>query len=181
MPEETCSTSPPPWRGHLPLVCSPLEVAAVMERLRRASQRGGLPGFRTVGEARFEASAFGSHFDRTLIGGVTADPQGSTIEFGARRHWKTLAGVWIVFALTLWPGVWLTHSMLLTWFGWYGLSMWGTVAWYVPLTLLGVPALMKVQRASDRASWAHAHETIEKIASLCAGTMVPPAHDSGNS
>ncbi|MCA9294404.1 MAG: hypothetical protein KDA20_11385 [Phycisphaerales bacterium] len=135
----------------------------------RSSQRGQLPGFRDALNGQFEASAFGSHFDRTLVGEVAPTDQGSAIAFNARRHLKALIAVWVVFLLTLWPGVWLTHSMLLTWFGWYRLPMWGTTAWYVPLTLLCIPALLKVQRSSDAASWQHAQETISKIAKMCDG------------
>jgi hypothetical protein len=166
------------WREPLPEVRVPILPEEVIRRLEKRSQRGELPGFRALGAQegtmRVEVSAFGSHVDRVLAAQVAATEGGAIVTFQGRRIWKVLWIVIIVFVLTLWPGVWLTHSMLITWFSWYRLNMWGTTAWYVPLTLIAIPGLLKALRASEQASWAHAHETIANIARTCDGAVAPP-------
>ncbi len=159
------------WRDGLPEVHVPIAPADVIARLQKRSQRGELPGFRTQDKVTFEVAAFGVQFDRVISGDLAKADHGARIAFASQRPWKVLALIWVVFALTLWPGGWLTHSMFVTWFGWYRLSMWWTMAWYVPLTLLAIPALLKMQLANEKASWAHAHEMLDKIASTCDGSV----------
>ena len=162
------------WRDPLPQVRSPLAPGAVVDRLQRTSQQGKLPGFirERSGSDGFEVTALGTHFDHRVRCAVGQTNEGSVIHGRGERPWRPIAVVWAIVILTLWPGVWITHSMLVTWFGWYRLELWGTAAWYVPLTLLAIPAVLKVQRASDVASWAHAHETLDLIARVCDGDVV---------
>jgi hypothetical protein len=66
--------------------------------------------------------------------------------------------------VSIWPGVWFTDSMLSTYFDWYPRSQWFTYAWYIPLSLLGIPAMWKFFKHSEKKTHAESLEVIKKIA-----------------
>lgn len=111
--------------------------------LAQAGRRGKLPGFEALGAAGFKLDCEALPFDYELLGDITAGPEGSKISLRARRlplmPW--IFGVTLI--LTVWPGVWLTDSLLDVYWTKYanwGESMpWLTYAWYLPLTALPLP------------------------------------------
>lgn len=150
-------------------VQSGLEPGAVVDRLAERSRRGKLPGFRELaapasGARAFEADAFGNPYDRSLVGLVEPTPGGgSRLTFTLRTRWRLPIVVLVVLVLTVWPGVWLTDSLLTTYFGWYPRAFWVTAAWYLPLCALAVPVVIRQWKASKEQSAAHAAETVEKV------------------
>ena len=146
----------------LPDVTTPLDANEIVARLLKLSKRGKLAGFvpRSDG-ALFEADAHGIAFDFRL----EAFHEGGGLRFVLCPLWKTPSIITIVTLLAAGPGLWLTHSMMLTYFSWYTLSLLWTAAWYEPLTILPVPWVMaKAWKKSRVAAMTHANETIAKVA-----------------
>lgn len=175
MTELASSLSKSPSAAHpgptaLPAVQSPLSGIEVVKRLDEAARRGRLPGFsRGPGDGHFQLADFGAPFESILHARTVLSGSGCEVRFHTRL--KPLAP-WIFFAvlvLTVWPGVWLTDSMLKTYFDGYGakpdsIPTWW---WYVPLTIICIPLSMYPALKRSRAS-AHkeALSLIEKIGSL---------------
>ena len=150
---------------------TPLPGAEVVARLEQASKRGKLPGFaRGTGNGTlFTITDFGKPFESVM----EAHTQDSAGEKGAgtRLHFQSrlkpmfpwLFGLSLV--ITVWPGVWLTDSLLRTYFSWYSFPPWVTWAWYLPLTAPFCPWIfwkaVKQSRASAASEMA---DLIPKIA-----------------
>jgi hypothetical protein len=160
------------------VIRSPLAPERVLDAFRAASRKGNLAGFRTSPPASPAAGAlgcicdvFGAPFDRELrITIAPAASGGSELRFDTKlRPGFPLAAV-VMMALALWPGVWLTDSLLVTYFSWYPRAAWFTPAWYLPLMLLCVPVLIKQCRRSEAAAAAHTGEVLDKLARLAQGS-----------
>lgn len=165
----------------LPEVRTPLAPAEALARLATAAKRGRLPDYRQVDGAAFEAEAFATPFTHALVGCLAVGEEGATrMTFSLRRPWPMPALFAGVLAITVWPGVVLTDSLLATYWaaygGWATRMPWLTYAWYLPLTALPLPWAW---RACVRRSAAMAHEsareTIVKIARETDGAVVEPA------
>jgi hypothetical protein len=63
--------------------------------------------------------------------------------------------------LTFFPGLYLTDSMLTTYFEWYRIETWW---WYVPLGLLMIPVLWKQYRVGSAVARVDAGELIGVVA-----------------
>lgn len=156
MPDEPAPAQP----GPLPEIPTGLGASAVLGRLERLAKRGKLAGFRRIDGRSFGVTAYGSPFDRELVGAVGE----GRVAFALA--WKrALPGVFLAaLVVSVWPGVHLMDSLMNTWFGWYPNAFWVTCAWYLPVTALPAPwawhAAMKRSRVS---SAHHARETVEKI------------------
>lgn len=145
------ATGPNP--NGLPIVECSLSPGEVMERARLMSKRGKLPGFAATSSTQFRADAFAAPFGHTLSCEIQASAQGSRLRFRATMNRRT---PWI-YALTLiatvWPGVWVTDSMLKTYFSWYTIPTWW---WYLPLSVIPLPwvwrSFMQKSRAGADAS-----------------------------
>ncbi len=164
----------PAWSA-LPTIRAPHKPSEVLARLESLSRRGKLAGFERTSPHSFETSIYGAPYDRVLRATIEPDagePEQAIIECAAHLPRRLPAIVALVLIVAVWPGVWLTHSMLVTYFGWYPRADWVTVVWYVPLTLLAVPVLWKQFRQSERSAFAHAHEVIARIAATCDGEVV---------
>lgn len=122
----------------LPSLITPLEQPEVLQRLDTAARRGNLPGFqREQGPYLFSVEAFASPFEHRLFASASGENPGTRLTLTTRVLPK-MPAIWaVIVAFCVWPGVWLTHSMLLTWFSsWYPKAQWITWAWYIPLTVL---------------------------------------------
>ncbi|GJQ30642.1 MAG: hypothetical protein HBSAPP03_25260 [Phycisphaerae bacterium] len=151
------STPPPPF-------VVPLSPPEIRTRLEGLAKRGKLAGFRALDGTRHEAVAYGAPFDYHLHIQVRAESGGSRLSFSLTIQPRMPVIVWVVIALSVWPGVWLAHSMLLTYFESYPKSLGVTCAWYLPLTVLPVPWMwLKMLRNSRAAASAHAAELAELI------------------
>lgn len=159
----------------MPDIRSPLPPEEAVARLERLAKRGGLPGFDRLparaggacGETGFKALVFGAPFDRELIARAEAAEGGGCIIRGrARLRMKLPVMYAIIIALTIWPGVWLTDSMLRIYFSWYRIETWW---WYLPLCALVIPAVRKQWKASESAAASELAELSKKIAAETGG------------
>lgn len=148
--------------GRLPEVRTALSPPQIIERLETLARRGKLAGFRArPGGVLFEAECFAEPFDRVLearaatAGGVT------TLSFTVRLLWKAPAIFAVVTALTIWPGVWLTDSMLRMYFSWYRIPTWW---WYVPVTV--VPLFWMVPRMIGKSATLARESAAAQIAAI---------------
>lgn len=148
----------------------------LLRTLSQRAKQGKLAGFAKQTDRCFALDARGTLYDRILTGTIISDAAGgddhTEIWFEGKLKRGMPAAVIVVLIFTIWPGVWLTDSLLGVWFAWYRLSVWWTCAWYLPLTLLAVPIFWKHFKKSERESWADAQKAIEKIAKIGDGEVV---------
>lgn len=160
----------------LPEVKTPHDAAECVKRARRLSTRGKLPGFVDTSEAGpglFTCAAFGAPFDYRLVIDHWNIGAFNAITFRAERLKKLPTIFAIVLAITVWPGVVFTDSLLNTWFGWYPNPWWFTWAWYIPLTLIPIPWIWRSVANKSRASaLLHGHEQIDKIIAAIDGEIM---------
>ncbi|MCA9279562.1 MAG: hypothetical protein H6815_00970 [Phycisphaeraceae bacterium] len=162
-------SEPTQHAGMLPSVRTSLSDSDVVERLSALSRRGKLAGYKQGGRGLFECDAFGQPFDSSLIGSRASE---NTIGFSLKMKPTLPLIFWVLMVLSIWPGVWLTDSMLRTWFGWYDFN---TYLWYLPLTILPLPWIYKKTMPQSRnASIAEAHTIIDRISTTLEGELVTP-------
>ena len=143
---------------------TPIAPDEVVARLDKAARRGDMPGLREGASRRtFRLRIFGELFDRELIGEARpapSSPSESEIVFRVRLLplMPTVAIVTLVFVI--WPGVWLTDSMLSTYFPGFTRAV-PTWWWYIPVTVIPLPWAI---RAAWRKSCATADEEIVRAA-----------------
>lgn len=166
------SNVPAPWSLALPHITTTMSPDEVSQSAYKLSTKGKLAGYAKSSDG-FSADVFGTLYDRTLHATVSASSEGSEIRFASTLNKKFPVIVIVAFLFTLWPGVYFTDSLLSTWFSWYRLSIWMTSAWYIPLTLLAVPVLLKQYKQSELAGWIHAHETIDTLGVRFQGEVHP--------
>lgn len=159
--------------GPLPGVGTALPPGEIVARLERLARRGKLAGFERGREGElFRAEAHGHTFDFSLVAHGT-DANSTALRFALKivPLAPTIAIASLVLAAG--PGLWLTQSMLETYFSRYTLSLGWTAAWYIPLTVLPAPVLLlRSLRHSRQEAHMHALETIERIAAELDGRLV---------
>jgi hypothetical protein len=154
----------------LPVVRCGLTPEQVVMAAEKRAKAGKLAGFaRGSGEVLFVADVFGEPFDRTLV------VKGETVEGGTRLTFaapmkKRLPWIFIaVIAFSIWPGVTLTHSLLVTYFSWYTIATWW---WYIPITVIPLPWIYKKMVTKSEASCAgSAMEQIESVREAVGGKV----------
>jgi hypothetical protein len=160
------------FRAGLPALTTGLGPEEIVRRLDGAARRGKLAGFvPRSGEDLFEVEAYSAPFDHVLVARLTGGPE-ARLAFRLRVLPKLPLIYAVVLVLTLWPGLPLTHSMLVTYFSWYRWGAGVTAAWYVPLSVL--PVLWWLPRAvrKSRAEAARAaKEQVLRLAELLHGTL----------
>lgn len=161
----------------LPRVRTDLGEAEIVDRLDKASRRGKLAGFHRggAGVGPFYVEVFGQYFDRRMHARLEATADGSggrVLVFDNRvKRWRVWA-FWVVMGLTVWPGVLLTHSILVTYFDWYWRAMWVTCAWYLPLAVVPLPWVWKAAWVKSAAiADAEARQAIGLIAKHLGGRV----------
>lgn len=164
----------------LPAVETALDAAGVLAALERLAKRGKLAGFRRIDGRSFGATAFGTPFDRELVGDVEERQVGdlshrSVIRWRLAWKRKMPAVFAVALVVSVWPGLPLTDSLLSTYWGWYeGVTgpdrAFRTWMWYLPLTVPFVPlAWLGALKKSRAGSVEHAGETVEKVREAVAG------------
>lgn len=145
-----------------PPLTTPLTPEAVVARLDTLARRGKLAEFRAASNGTlFELTAFGEPFDHTLDARATPHDVTTTITYSLRMKPKMPWIFAIIVAVSVWPGVWLTDSMLRTYWSGYDFITW---MWYLPLTILPVPWMWKRMLSKSRlAAGTHAKELAERI------------------
>lgn len=143
----------------LPEITTDLPEADVVARLTRLSKAGELPGFRRA-ESGFAVDAFAPQFPHEAVGMV----EGGAVQFELRadRKWPWIWAV--VIALSLWPGWPLTDDVISSYSDWYAANV-QTWWWYVPMTLLCIPAAFGIWKKNRAEAHASALEQIQKIES----------------
>jgi hypothetical protein len=153
--------------AELPTLSTPLPSSEVLSRLLNLSKKGKLAGFlqRRDGPL-FEAEAHGTTFDFTLL----AHHREGRLAFELRPIWKLPIIIAAVTIFAAGPGLWITHSMMVTYFSWYTISVAWTAAWYEPLTILPVPWIMlRAWKHSKVVAIEHAREAIARIQTALGG------------
>jgi hypothetical protein len=126
-----------------PTIHSPLTPGEAIKRLDRASKRGKLAGFAQLDGDRFRTLVYGEPFDRELLGAIAKKDGGCEIELGLRLMKKMPIIAIALIVVSIWPGVWLTDSMIQTYFSGYPNSFWVTAAWYLPITVIPLPWMLR--------------------------------------
>jgi hypothetical protein len=152
--------SPAPWPP--PPLDVPLAPEAVVARLDALARRGKLAEFRPgPPPALFSVTTAGQPFDYLLVAHASPQAGGTRLTFSLRllRRMPLIFAAVIVF--TIWPGVWLTDSMLRSYWTGYDYQTW---MWYLPLTVLPLPwACVRLMRRAKQAGEAHAAEIVRDL------------------
>lgn len=145
----------------LPALRTPLDDAAILQRLEHAARRGRLPGFeRGGGGGLFRVAAFGTPFDHDLLATSEPDGEGRRVSFTIRVRPLMPALLALALVLTVEPGRYFLDAMIPGEWGWID-TRW----WYYPLTILPIPFIWRAAFKRSRAtSLAHAREQIDKVA-----------------
>ena len=154
----------------LPALSSHLTPDQILTRLEQAARRGKLPGFSCgAGHGDREAplftiTDFGTPFESVLEVRAEKNAAAAGTRLRLRSRLKPLFP-WI-FALslvvTVWPGVWLTDSLVRTYFSGYDIRTW---IWYLPLTAPFCPwAFWKAVKRSRGSAAADLADLIPRIA-----------------
>lgn len=154
----------------LPALRCALTAERVVQAAEKRAKAGKLAGFeRGTGDVLFVADVFGEPFDRTLV------VKGEKVEGGTRLTFtapmkKKVPWIFIaVIAFSIWPGVTLTHSLLVTYFSWYTIQTWW---WYIPITVIPLPWMYKKMMTKSEASCAgSAMEQIESVREAVGGQV----------
>lgn len=143
----------------------------ITEKLRAMSQRGKLPGFE-AGQGGFLALAYGWIYDFDLVAKYGGSDGTTRIGFDLLVKKKMPWVVAILLTVSIWPGVWITDSMLSIYFGWYPREFWKTCVWYLPLTIIPIPWVWKAAMGRSRTeAEISARELIERIAVELGGVV----------
>ncbi len=157
------NASPPHDAAPVRLVTGlpPDRVAGTLQGL---SKRGKLPGFELTGPTAFRLKAYGEPFDYWIEADIRLMSGSTQLDFQLRPAVK-MPLVWaVVTVLTVQPGMWLTDSMLVTYFSSYGKYV-QTWWWYLPLVVAPMPwMLWRMWRKSAAAARDHARELHERLA-----------------
>jgi hypothetical protein len=157
----------------LPSLTVAMSREEVVRRLDAAARRGKLAGFENhASEYLFEVEAYSLPFDHRLLAHAEETGDRTRLTFRMQMTRKAPIIFAISMILTLWPGLPLTHSMLLTYFAWYHYSERVTAAWYLPVFVLPllwwVPRMIRKSRAAAAES---AKEQVLKLRELLNGTL----------
>lgn len=121
-----------------------------------------MPGFHpAVGS--FRVRIFGEAFERELIASIAPEGEGSVVRFRLRLMPMMPLVLGITTLVAIWPGVWLTDSMLKAYYP-PAQDWWPTWAWYLPLTVLPLPwAARSMWRKSQATAAEEVRKTIEAV------------------
>lgn len=155
------------------------EVLLAMRALSKAGKLAGLSEAKATksrngegGEGElFRVSAFAAPYDRELIAYACADASAQThLKFVPKVLWGIPIMMIVLSVLSVWPGVWLTDSMIRTYFTSYDYN---TSLWYIPLTVLSlVWFAVTSTRKSSREARQSAQEAMEKVQAALPGSVL---------
>ncbi len=149
----------------LPSLDAPGTPAEVLAKLETAARRGRLAGFNKTSASTFFCDAYGEPFESDLLGSITQVGERSRISFAVKLRTRLPLIFLATSIFSIWPGVWLMDSLMLTYFPGFTASV-PTAWWYLPLTVLPLPYYgVKSMRKSKVGAQASAHEMIAKVAS----------------
>ncbi|MFZ2873011.1 MAG: hypothetical protein WAZ94_00850 [Phycisphaerales bacterium] len=133
-------------------IVTPLGTEEILKRLETAARRGRLPGYEPGQDGElFGAEELGHPFDYRLSVRAEKVDGGTRLTWTTRMLPKMPTIFGAVLALSVWPGVWLTDSMLRAYFSGYDYRTW---MWYLPVTVLPIPWMWRgfVRRSRESAA-----------------------------
>lgn len=162
----------------LPEFDTALKPDEIITRLESASRRGKLAGWQSPAAkpppsgSIFSIKDFGRPFESVLIAHAAASPSGDTrLTFTTRVQPLFPAIYLIALVASVWPGVWLTDSLIRTYFTGYTFN---TYYWYLPLTVPFVPwGMWSAWKKSVHSARAEAHALVEKVRAALAAPPTP--------
>ncbi len=160
-----------PPTSELPHLSVPLSPGEVIQKLEAASRRGRFPGFVNAGTIQqFRVRDFGGPFESELEASMLARESACTdLRFRLRLRSALIWVYMVVLLATVWPGVWLTDSMLRTYFTGYDYQTW---MWYLPLTVPVVPwAMWSTIRTSRRRGREAVGAVLERLSQTLGGRI----------
>ncbi|MBX3353709.1 MAG: hypothetical protein KF684_12320 [Phycisphaeraceae bacterium] len=152
--------------GEVVALRSPLGAKGAIDACEKLARSGKLPGFERDAETACRARVFGQPFDRDLfIDAAESAGSGCIVRLRTQLRRRVPVIFVLVGVLTVWPGVWLTDSLIQTYFsaaqGW-AIKTW---MWYLPITILPLPfAAKSMWRKSQVQAAEHFAELQERIA-----------------
>lgn len=154
-------------------VTTDLAPAEILRKLDGAARRGRLPGFRPGPDpCLFTVAAFGTPFDAEMHASASSTSGRTTLTFRVRMQ-RRGPGIFLTLCvLAVWPGVWVTDSMLRSYIPSYQFPTW---IWYLPITIVPLPFAWRRAMRRSRAEIAESTRLqIEQIAKDLAGRMETP-------
>ena len=152
----------------LPRIKTALSPDEIARRMLALAKRGKLPNHATDPKHLFRCDLFGEPLD-FMLSCDASDAGGTTLRFSATIKLRTPIIFWVIAALTVQPGMWMTDSMIRTYFTSYDIPTWW---WYLPLTVLPLPFVwIRMLRKSRLAAKDHALELIERIRAEVDGAL----------
>jgi hypothetical protein len=151
---------------------SPRSAVEAIDACDALSRAGKLPGFKRTSPTSGEARVFGQPFDSDLLVSAIDAPGGSVVRLSTRLRRKIPVLFAVVGVATVWPGVWLTDSLIQTYFS--GASNWvvKTWMWYLPLAIIPLPfAARSMWRKSRDTAAEHFAELQQRIAATVGASM----------
>lgn len=149
----------------LPTLDAPGSPGEILAKLETAARRGRLAGYAKTSASTFVCDAFGEPFESDLLASVASKDDRSVINFRVKLRPRLPLIFGVSSILSIWPGVWLMDSLMLTYFPRFTASV-PTAWWYLPLTVLPLPYFAVTwMRKSKAGAMASAQEMIGKIAS----------------
>ncbi|MFG0243711.1 MAG: hypothetical protein ACF8R9_13070 [Phycisphaerales bacterium JB054] len=151
MPDAEPPTISDPLSPDGVVVSSHLAKAEALKALERAGRRGRLPGFACLEGDAFRLDCDSIPFEHEIVARVVSGEKtaagGCRFAMSVRRKRLMPTIFAATLILTVWPGVWLTDSLIATYWSAYGHwteSMpWLTYAWYLPIAALPLPWVWK--------------------------------------
>lgn len=143
-----------------------LAPRAAIDACERLARAGKLPGFERDGELACRSRVFGQPFDRNLfITAAEAANGGSVVRLRTELRRRVPVIFAIIGVATVWPGVWLTDSLIQTYFSAAQTWLIKTWMWYLPLAIIPLPfAARSMWRKSQAQAAEHFAELQERIA-----------------
>jgi len=152
-----------------------VDVGVLAQQARAFSKTGKLPGYRAGSSSTgdlFSFHGFGEPWDHEVraiadsgLGGSGSGGQSQGGRCRVRFVARVLRKGPMIFAaisvFSIWPGAWLTDSMLKAYFPSYS---WNTYLWYLPLTVLPLPWMAwRMWTRSRAAAYSHAQDKIAML------------------
>lgn len=167
---ESASQSPVSAQlADLPRIKTPLAADEIGRRMIELAKRGKLPNHAPDPRHLFRCDLFGEPLDYSMSCAAKGDGGTTTLRFAAAMKLRAPVIFWIIAALTVQPGMWMTDSMIRTYIPSYDIPTWW---WYLPLTVLPLPFVwIRMVRKSRLASREHAIELIDRIRAEVDGSI----------
>ncbi len=119
----------------------------------------------------FDVADFGRPFESNMIAEVESESPGCTkLRFSLRAKPAVPLIFFLGLVLSVWPGVWLTDSMLRSYFTGYDYKTW---MWYLPMTVPFVPwGMWSAWKKSRASAFNEALDILDKISAIVDGRLV---------